>query len=102
MNVRYPIHAEVKDQDVSTPQDHSDAFVSRDIEVNDQLLFELLEKNHRQSDNFEYLEDNNTCVDVDECQLNSCSVTENSICINSPGGYQCICKKGHVMYKEGS
>ena len=39
MNARCLIHAEVKDQDVSIPQDHSDVFVSRDIEVNDQLLF---------------------------------------------------------------
>ena len=35
MNARCLIHAEVKDQDVSIPQDHSDVFVSRDIEVND-------------------------------------------------------------------
>ena len=44
MNARCLIHAEVKDQDVSIPQDPFDVFVSRDIEVNDQLLFELLEK----------------------------------------------------------
>ena len=54
MNARCLIHAEVKDQDVSIPQDPSDVFVSRDIEVNDLLLFKLQEKNHRQSDNFEY------------------------------------------------
>ena len=101
MNARCLIHAEVKDQDVSIPQDPSDVFVSRDIEVNDPLLFKLQEKKIIDNQIILNIEDNNSCVDVDECQLNSCSVTENSICINSPGGYQCICKKGHVMYKEG-
>ena len=46
--------------------------------------------------------ENNICADIDECKdTSSCSNTENSICINSPGGFQCICRKGHVMYKEG-
>ena len=44
----------------------------------------------------------NICTDIDECQdESSCSDTENSQCINTSGGYQCICQRGHVMYKEG-
>ena len=32
-NVKFLIHAEAKDQDVSIPPDHSDVFVNKDTEV---------------------------------------------------------------------
>ncbi|XP_076627864.1 uncharacterized protein LOC143345036 [Colletes latitarsis] len=41
------------------------------------------------------------CVDVNECTRgeHDC-VSENEVCINMPGGYQCVCKFGYVYDPE--
>ena len=35
-------------------------------------------------------------VDIDECTLNEDDCPMNSICINTPGGFQCNCRNGYL------
>uniref|UniRef100_A0A8C4Q3C9 EGF-like domain-containing protein n=1 Tax=Eptatretus burgeri TaxID=7764 RepID=A0A8C4Q3C9_EPTBU len=37
----------------------------------------------------------NICFDVDECAVNVCN-SENEICLNTAGSYECSCKQGYV------
>lgn len=42
---------------------------------------------------FTLSQDNTTCEDLDECQLNPCSHN----CVNLFGGYICECDEGYVL-----
>jgi len=43
--------------------------------------------------------ENESCVDIDECQMNNggCS----GICFNKPGTFQCFCPLGHRVGPDG-
>eukprot|EP01069_Polyplicarium_translucidae_P009408 Polyplicarium_translucidae@DN3316_c0_g1_i1.p1 len=43
------------------------------------------------------------CVDEDECNepLNPCEGTPGSTCLNTPGGYECVCRAGYQKLANG-
>uniref|UniRef100_A0A1X7SFP3 EGF-like domain-containing protein n=1 Tax=Amphimedon queenslandica TaxID=400682 RepID=A0A1X7SFP3_AMPQE len=44
---------------------------------------------------YEVADDNQTCIDIDECSSNS-SLCGGNTCINTAGSYQCSCRPGCV------
>ena len=36
-----------------------------------------------------------TNTDIDECSKEANECNENAICVNTPGGYECLCKPGY-------
>ncbi|CAK6950498.1 Hypothetical predicted protein [Scomber scombrus] len=49
---------------------------------------------------FRLLEDEQTCVDIDECEGQSSSGCS-QMCINTPGSYQCDCHPGYIKEAGG-
>ncbi|GBP66182.1 EGF-containing fibulin-like extracellular matrix protein 1 [Eumeta japonica] len=43
------------------------------------------------------LDDDNRCVDIDECALGTASCGLTQLCTNLPGGYTCNCPPGHQL-----
>ncbi len=48
------------------------------------------------SDGFLFDKALNSCLDIDECDLGIADCPENSVCINTPGGYECECLPGYT------
>ncbi|XP_062311198.1 protein kinase C-binding protein NELL1-like [Osmerus eperlanus] len=45
-------------------------------------------------DNGSYLLDGSSCIDVDECSSHTHTCWNESVCVNLPGGFDCVCDSG--------
>lgn len=39
-------------------------------------------------------------ADIDECSVNASVCGMNSTCVNTTGGYECLCDKGYEVYQN--
>ncbi|XP_062869522.1 protein kinase C-binding protein NELL1-like [Trichomycterus rosablanca] len=45
-------------------------------------------------DNGSHLPDGSSCVDIDECEMNTHTCWNDSVCVNLPGSFDCVCVDG--------